>query len=258
VISTVIVIAYKTKGFGASFHSAWSGIFFCLAALLYVDNTDLLHISKDATEPEGQFFHRVQDATSYWARLLQATRGNLKPIKCYWYFMTFKFAEGQALLKPAKELRQYELRIPQPDTRDIAIELKDPAVASEVLGVWSSPSGRDGRHRQHMMEKGHKWASRVMASSLTHAEVWQSFRTQALPAVTYGLVPLMAPRVALDKSFLKWYYSFLPALGVNRKIAQEWRTLPSSFQGLGLPNISLEKLAASLQYIQRHWECQSQ
>ena len=103
------------------------------------------------------------------------------------------------------------------------------------------------------MEKFPKWASRVMASLLTQAEVWQSFRMQALPAVTIGLVPLMAPRVALDKAFSKWYYSLLPAPGVNRNIAQEWRTLPSSFQGLGLPNISFEKLAVSLQYIQRHW-----
>ena len=58
--------------------------------------------------------------------------------------------------------------------------------------------------------------------------------------------------------FSKWYYSFLPALGINRNIAQEWRTLPSSFQGLGLPNITLEKLAALLQYLQRHWNCPSQ
>ena len=51
-ISTVIVTAYKTKGYGASFHSAWSGLFLCLAVLPYVDDTNLLHISRTATEPE--------------------------------------------------------------------------------------------------------------------------------------------------------------------------------------------------------------
>ena len=42
-ISTVIVGAYKGQGFGARLHSGWSGNDVRLAALLYVDDTDLLH-----------------------------------------------------------------------------------------------------------------------------------------------------------------------------------------------------------------------
>jgi hypothetical protein len=52
---------------------------------------------------------------------------------------------------------------------------------------------------------------------------------------------------------MEWYYIFLPSLGVNWNITKEWRTLPTSFQGLGLPQMSLEKLSTSVQYLQRHW-----
>ena len=45
-ISTLIVSAYKAKGHGALFISAWSGIVLGLAALLYVDDTDLLHMAE--------------------------------------------------------------------------------------------------------------------------------------------------------------------------------------------------------------------
>jgi hypothetical protein len=57
----------------------------------------------------------------------------------------------------------------------------------------------------------------------------------------------------VDEAFAAWYFTILPALGVNRNITREWRTLPTKYQGLGLPQMSLEKLAISLQYLQRNW-----
>lgn len=253
-VSTVILSAYKSRGHGALFASAWSGMVLLVAALLYVDDTDLLHMSRDERASESDFVVAVQTATSYWAKLLQATGGNLKPEKCYWYLLSYKFVCGKAQLKPLRELRQYQLLIPQPLGKMVPITLKAPDDASEVLGVWTSPSSDGKRHLQHMLAKGYRWSKRVMSSPLTPAEVWHSYRTQAYPAVSYGLLTLMTTRVTLDKAFSDWYYSFLPALGVNRNITTAWRTLPSTYQGLGLPQMSLEKLALSLQYLQRHWD----
>jgi hypothetical protein len=104
-----------------------------------------------------------------------------------------------------------------------------------------------------MLTKGRKWSTRVLNSPISPAEVWHCFKIQALPAVKYGLVALMASFREVDETCITWYYSFLPALGVNQNISREWRTLPIKYQGLGLPQMSLEKLAVSLQNIQRHW-----
>jgi hypothetical protein len=253
-ISTLIVSAYKEKGYGGTFVSAWSGIFLLLAALLYVDDTDLLHSPPSRNTTEAAFVTRVQLATYYWAKLLQATGGNLKPPKCYWYLMSYQFNQGIATLKPLRDIKQHRLLIPQPGSEDVEITLKDPYTASEVLGIWSSPSSTGTAHLRHMLSKGWKWSKRVISSGLTPAEVWHSFRTQAVPAVSYGLTTLMTPRQTLDDSFNKWYYTLLPSLGVNRNISKEWRTLPQCYQGLGLPVMSIEKLAASIQYLLRHWD----
>ena len=93
-----------------------------------------------------------------------------------------------------------------------------------------------------------------MSSALSPSEVWHSFKLQILPSVKYGLITLMTPHKILDDAFTAWYYTFLPALGVNRNITKEWRTLPTQYQGLGLPQMSIEKLSTSLQYLQRHWD----
>ena len=63
----------------------------------------------------------------------------------------------------------------------------------------------------------------------------------------------MTGRQDLDCHFQAWYYQCLPSLGINRNISKFWRTLPVEFQGLGLPNMSLEKLAVSLTFLRQHW-----
>ncbi len=108
-----------------------------------------------------------------------------------------------------------------------------------------------------MVEKGMKWATRVQSSTLHPREVWYSLITQALPAVRYGLISLMASRQSIDNHLPKWYFKCLPHLGINRSITLPWRTLPRRFQGLGLPIFSLEKLADCLRLLQRHWGTES-
>lgn len=256
-ISTVMLVAYKSKGFGAFFKSGWSGILLGLAALLYVDDTDLLHMSRSTGITDTAFVERAQEATTYWAKLLQATGGSFKPTKCYWYLLSYRFKDGVASLRTLTELAQHQMSIPQLDGPEIKIQLKGPTTASEVLGIWSCPANDGQAHLKHLLKKGHRWSTRVMSSTLSSSEVWHSFKLQILPSVKYGLITLMAPRKTLDDAFTAWYYTFLPALGVNRNITKEWRTLPTQYQGLGLPQMSIEKLSTSLQYIQRHWDSPS-
>ena len=69
-----------------------------IAAILYVDDTDLLHRRQPEHSSVEEFFSYVQEATYLWAKLLQATGGNLKPSKCYYYLMVFKFVRGEPRL----------------------------------------------------------------------------------------------------------------------------------------------------------------
>lgn len=252
-ISTVIVGAYKQQGYGAQFYSGWSGKDVYLAALLYVDDTDLLHSPPIANLSTKALVQWVQNAITCWANLLQATGGSLKPQKCYWYLLSYKFVNGTASLRPLSELRTHSVNIPQPNNSTVSIELLDASNPTKVLGVWTSPNGDGSKMITHMLDKGVQWAARVQTSTLHPREVWYSLTTQALPAVRYGLICVMVERRYIDKHLPRWYYNCLPNLGINRHIALQWRTLPRQFQGLGLPVFSLEKLADCLRLLQRHW-----
>jgi hypothetical protein len=49
------------------------------------------------------------------------------------------------------------------------------------------------------------------------------------------------------------YFKCLLLLGVQQHIELPWRTLPESFQGIGLPNLALHSLASKLQLLQCNW-----
>ncbi len=62
-----------------------------LAVILFVDDTDLPHL-RTATIPSlHDFLQEVQGSTTFWARLLQATGGDLKGPKCFYYLMVWNF-----------------------------------------------------------------------------------------------------------------------------------------------------------------------
>ena len=83
-----MINAYKRLGHGVNFVGAWSGDAFYLAAVLFVDDSDLFHMALSRMESDKDFMAKVQEATFDWGGLVQATVGSLKPIKCYWYMLS--------------------------------------------------------------------------------------------------------------------------------------------------------------------------
>ncbi len=73
-------------GHGTEFVGAWLRDALMLAAVLYVDNSDLLHMAK-GYPTNAEFLALVQSATDDWAGLVHASGGSLKPQKCFWYML---------------------------------------------------------------------------------------------------------------------------------------------------------------------------
>jgi hypothetical protein len=264
VVSALMLCAYRAHGHAVTYRTAWSGLVFTIAAILYVDDCDLLHLCVDPDMSEEEFLRRKQWAMYYWGLLLQATGGMLTQKKCFWYLLSYKFVRGEARLRRLSELKHVvDMYIPQHDGTKKAIELVDVTEARETLGVFTSPDStpkpksakdRRSRHLQKMVGKGEEWCRKVTDSSLPTRDIWRSFSTQAKPSFQYGNVVLMDSPTVVRDAFNALYFKCLPALGVNRCITRGWRMLPVSFQGLGLPNMALEKLSDSLMWLQRHWE----
>lgn len=87
---------------------------FFLAAIIYVDDTDLLHWTKFYGISDKFFMEEIQKGVNDWGMLVQATGGSLKQSKSFWYLLLWKFVRGKPTLKSELELPTLALTISTP------------------------------------------------------------------------------------------------------------------------------------------------
>ena len=83
VISIVILRCHKKKGHGATFMTPISRMRQKVAAIMYVDDTDILHVNMEQQESVEEAFEATQSSVLSWGALLLATGGAPKPLKCF-------------------------------------------------------------------------------------------------------------------------------------------------------------------------------
>jgi hypothetical protein len=94
VICICIIGAHRKKGHGAKFLCPITQLQHHLSAILYVDNTDLLHINLTKSKSVEEVHRAIQDSITNWGNLLIATGGALKPAKCFYSIISFDWNNG--------------------------------------------------------------------------------------------------------------------------------------------------------------------
>ena len=80
VVSITILNAHKRKGYGARFLCPISLTRANLAAVLYVDDTDVIHLDMEKKEDKLETLAHLQESVWNWGRLLIATGDSLNDI----------------------------------------------------------------------------------------------------------------------------------------------------------------------------------
>jgi hypothetical protein len=123
-VSTLLLMSFIGMGHGNTFKSAISGLCFSIAAIMYVDDTDLLTWARSSCISDEDFLQQVQKAVTDWSMLVIATGGSLRPEKCFWYWIAYRFRNGGPYYRSLKELPTTPLLVPVRDGSLHPIELK--------------------------------------------------------------------------------------------------------------------------------------
>jgi hypothetical protein len=95
VVSIVILNAHKHWGHGAKFLCLISLVRRNLLAVLFVDDTDVIHLDMNHRKSHLKALEELQQSVMSWGKLLIATGGSLKPSKCFYHLVSFsKKQEG--------------------------------------------------------------------------------------------------------------------------------------------------------------------
>ncbi len=235
--------------------------------VIYVDNADLPRTTTHVTASPAELIQHSHKTTNAWGSLAIATGAALNPAKCYAYFLVYRYPKGRAsmgnvltLPEPTAHIAQDDgprlpshLTIPLPDGTLAPIPTLPPTTASLMLRIWFGPASHGKKHMAEMCKKGFTWVDKLHTRPLIHSQAWTSFSLQLYPRMSWGLSTVVLSTHEFYEATRPIYFKCLPLLGMQRHIKLPWRTLPEAYQGIGLPNFSLNLLAAKLQLIQCLW-----
>jgi hypothetical protein len=91
VISIMILWAHGAKGHRAHFIAPMSHVRSSLSAILYINDTDLLHLNMDSNKTIFETHAALQHAIENWGKLPIVTGGTLKPEKCFFHLIDFQW-----------------------------------------------------------------------------------------------------------------------------------------------------------------------
>jgi hypothetical protein len=252
-VCTLMINVHHNLGHVVTFIGAWAQDAFILAAVLYVDDSDLFHMAIRMPLDED-FLQLAQNVTNNWAGLVHLTGGLLKPLKCFWYMLGWVWKKGKACLKTLYELPQDPLYIPQQDDTRVPIHLKAISDPEKKLGVYTCPTGNLSYHVAHILTTGSQYTERLGSRRLLARDAWMGTHYQLFPKLIYGAAAITNSPQKLEDAFKSIWYKLLPFLHVNRNILKEYRMLPLRFQGLALLNPNIDALSKKIHLLQLHWD----
>ena len=102
----------------------------------FVDDADL-YAWLPALKTSAEVWQEMQSSVNEWGGLLISTGGALKPEKCYWYNIGYKFlCDGSWVYE---DNTQKTLTVPLPDGSRAAIQHLPVTEHEKMLGVYSCP-----------------------------------------------------------------------------------------------------------------------
>ena len=258
VVSIAILNAHKKKGHGATFLCPISKLEYHLAAILYVDDTDVIHLNMDAVETVWDTHRQLQDSVLSWGNLLIATGGSLKPSKCFYHIISFVWkSNGSWTYANYENEESLGIYIPLPDNTLAPIEHRGVDSASKTLGAMTCPSGSSLAAMERMRTIAQEWIDKVKNGELSRRELWFLLERQFKPKVLFAIGTVSAEFEALANALHREYYQLLPLGGIRRSVHKEIRYLGAGFYGSGCPHLGVECLVGQLDKFLTHYGCKT-
>jgi len=188
VTSIPMIVAHKRREHGAHFIAPISDITGHIVGGLFVDDTDLVHVDMRTVETILGAHSRLQESVINWGSLLIATGGALKPGKCLYYLISFRWkADGTWVYENNVIRPDLAIGVPLADGSLAEIEHLPVESAIKTLGLMTCPTGSSASALGRMQQQGQEWADHVKSGKLSCRNMWFMMDRQFWPRVGYGI-----------------------------------------------------------------------
>jgi hypothetical protein len=256
VTSIPMIKAHRRKGHGTHFIVPISELSCYLIGGLFVNDRKLFHLDMRRIEISLEAHARLQESVINWGKLLLATRGVLKPAKCSFYLLSFRWkADGTWAYEINEANPDLAIGIPMSDGSLEEIEHLLRISTLKTLGSLTCPTSSNIAALNRMQQQGQEWVDKVLASTLSCRNMWFMVDCQFWPWLGYRICNNSASWNDLEGCLQRVYWQLIGRGGVHQMAQVALRQLDQGFFGIGCPHLGVECLVAQLTKLLVHYGC---
>ena len=237
-ISTSMIELMKEAGYTSKLTTPLSGTQILLSLIAFVDDTEIF-LTIDTNNIE-ELIVKTQKALERWKNVLSATGGAMRSKKCAWVLLDFVINSCHREFKTAQAHECKNLEIKDDDGVIRKIHRYQPDDPREYLGVVQTADSSDDHQLKTIYDNIRKWNDKITKSKLPNALNLQALMNRIHKKILYPLPATNLSQIQLQKVSNTLYTTSLPKCGIIRTFPLRYRTIPSYFFGLGLPDLYIE------------------
>lgn len=231
ILSSVILQALKDKGYGMRFIHAITKEAFQLAALAFVDDSDLVQSGETAQ----MAYDLMKESMRFWESMIKQTGGCLVPEKSSWYLIDYVWRKGKFRCK--NPLMDQDLEATTKQGEVVSLRRLLAHESMEMLGIHMSPDGNNVAQIQSMRRKTTKWADQVRTRFITRDEAMVSIDRSLTASLKYPLQTLTLQEHECRHIMAPIVTHGLPRTGVPKSLPTAIRSATRMDGGIGFPDL---------------------
>ena len=239
-LASILLPILESKVDGINLFSAISLTAITLIAVIYVDDSDFLIAARTPHESVTSVLERTQQAANVWQESVHQTGGAIRPHKCRWTIVDFKWRQGKAYYKRNQEVYG-KLKIKDTNGIPQTILRLQPNESEEGLGLHLPADGNQENQLVNINKKTRKWIDGIQHSALTKKEVYISLMTSVSKTISYSLSATSFSDKQIRRISTPVYKIALARMGVLPTLPLQYRYAPSRYQGIDLTNFDVEQ-----------------
>ena len=228
-ISAILITIMHQEDWGFSIISCFTMLSIALIGFAFVDDTDLVHVASHPSVDAQDTLRTSQKMFVTWENLLDATGGALRPEKCFWYLIDFKFSKDRWKYKADRE---------NPGTlhtrNGTEIARYHPSMAKETLGVYTAMDGNWRKQKEMLTLKAKQFALQIGKKTIQNEDAWYVFQFAFLPTLDYSMPVTSLTRKDWDEILKPVLSLTLQKAGIASTFPRDLVFTPTGLHGLGI------------------------
>ena len=188
-ISIVLLNIINAFPVNATFATAITGITITICAVMYVDDTDLV-ITGNKHDDFEKVTEDAQSVARKWCDTLRITGGALRPEKCWWFLVSFKWLPDGSWKYASVEETPGDIEIPDYRMETEKIEKVEVTEGRMGLGVYIAPDGSNREQLKYMEGKVESWTGKIKASCMSRYAAILALPTTIWDTLSYPLAAI--------------------------------------------------------------------